>query len=101
MNVQNSSNMMLEIQLRSKDVKGRIERTPNRAVLGAAGLTDPGLKQPFVRVASAWSEVTPCNFRLKRLTSRVYSKAMDLGLGKVDSASIINALVDWPPENWQ
>lgn len=63
--------MASKYQLRSKEITEGIERTPNRAMLRAVGLTDKDLKQPFVGVVSSWNEVTPCNLHLNRLTAKV------------------------------
>lgn len=40
-------------------------------MLRAVGLTDQQLNQPFVGVVSSWNEVTPCNFHLNRLATKV------------------------------
>jgi dihydroxy-acid dehydratase len=63
--------MSSKYQLRSMEITEGIERTPNRAMLRAVGLTDKDLKQPFVGVVSSWNEVTPCNIHLNRLTAKV------------------------------
>src|SRR3990172_2776773 len=46
-------------------------RAPPRAYLRAMGLTDNDIAKPFVGVASAWNEATPCNVHLNRLADRV------------------------------
>src|SRR3990172_5045613 len=46
-------------------------RAPARAYLRAMGLTDEDISKPFVGVASAWNEATPCNVHLHRLADRV------------------------------
>jgi len=63
--------MSTKYLLRSKEITEGIERTPNRAMLRAVGLTDKDLKQPFVGVVSSWNEVTPCNLHLNKLTVKV------------------------------
>ena len=40
------------------------DKTANRAMLRAMGLGDKEIAQPWVGVASVWSEATPCNFNL-------------------------------------
>jgi dihydroxy-acid dehydratase len=42
-------------------------RAPNRAMLRAVGFTDEDFEKPLIGVASAWSEVTPCNAHLDKL----------------------------------
>jgi dihydroxy-acid dehydratase len=42
-------------------------RAPNRAMLRAVGLTDEDFKKPLIGVASAWSEITPCNIHINTL----------------------------------
>ncbi len=40
-------------------------------MLKATGLNDADLEKPLVAVANTWSEVTPCNFHLRRLGEKV------------------------------
>ncbi len=47
------------------------KRAPNRAMLRAVGFKDEDFKKPIIGVASAWSEVTPCNIHLNELADRV------------------------------
>jgi dihydroxy-acid dehydratase len=58
-------------RLRSKDITEGPERAPNRSMLRAIGYTTQDFEQPFVGVASTWNEVTPCNFHLNKLTTKV------------------------------
>ena len=44
-----------------------IERTPNRAMLRAVGFKDEDFNKPIIGIASAGSEVTPCNVHLDGL----------------------------------
>jgi dihydroxy-acid dehydratase len=44
-----------------------IERLPNRAMLRAAGMKDADFSKPLIGVASAGSEVSPCNMHLDGL----------------------------------
>jgi dihydroxy-acid dehydratase len=37
----------------------------------ATGLTDADLERPLIAVANTWSEVTPCNFHLRRLSEKI------------------------------
>lgn len=40
------------------------DKTANRAMLRAMGLGDQDMKQPWIGVATVWSEATPCNVNL-------------------------------------
>jgi dihydroxy-acid dehydratase len=40
-------------------------------MLKATGLTDDDLRKPLIGVANTWTEVTPCNFHLRRLALKV------------------------------
>ncbi len=56
---------------RSWEVTEGPARAPARSMLRAMGLTDSDLARPFVGVANTWSEVTPCQLNLDRVTKRV------------------------------
>src|SRR6266446_2573606 len=45
-------------------------RAPNRAMLRAVGFTDDDFNRPVIGVASLFSEITPCNAHLDRLTRK-------------------------------
>jgi dihydroxy-acid dehydratase len=57
--------------MRSDAIKKGLSRAPARAMLKATGLTDKDLERPLVGVANTWTEVTPCNFHLRRLADKV------------------------------
>ncbi|HEX9723641.1 MAG TPA: dihydroxy-acid dehydratase [Vicinamibacteria bacterium] len=57
--------------MRSDAIKKGVSRAPARAMLKATGLTDADLERPLIAVANTWSEVTPCNFHLRRLSEKV------------------------------
>ena len=57
--------------MHSDQIKKGISRAPARAMLKATGLTDEDLARPLVAVANTWTEVTPCNFHLRKLAERV------------------------------
>ena len=42
------------------------ERAPHRAFFRAMGLSDDDIQKPWVGVAAAWNEATPCNITLDR-----------------------------------
>jgi dihydroxy-acid dehydratase len=58
-------------EMRSDAIKKGASRAPARAMLKATGLTDSDLERPFVAVANTWTEVTPCNYHLRRLAEKV------------------------------
>ena len=47
-----------------------VSRTPNRAMLRAVGFQDEDFSKPIVGVASAWSNLTPCNMHIDKLARR-------------------------------
>ncbi len=59
-----------DLKLKSKNVTEGTERSPNRAMLRAMGLTSEDLARPLVGVASTWNEATPCNIHLDRLAEK-------------------------------
>ncbi|QDI92680.1 dihydroxy-acid dehydratase [Salicibibacter halophilus] len=56
-----------DLRIRSKVISESPNRAPNRAMLRAVGFEDDDFKKPMVGIASAWSEVTPCNMHLDKL----------------------------------
>ena len=56
---------------RSQEITRGPERAPARAMLRATGLDDAALGNPFIGVANLASDVTPCNFHLGRLATKV------------------------------
>jgi dihydroxy-acid dehydratase len=46
-----------------------VERTPNRAMLRATGMTDGDFEKPLVGIASTGSELSPCNFHFDALVN--------------------------------
>ncbi len=52
---------------RSRNMTAGVERTPNRSMLRAVGFDDADFERPIVGIASAGSEVTPCNMHLDDL----------------------------------
>ncbi len=52
----------------SKTMTEGVARTPNRAMLRAIGMKDEDFKKPLVGIASAGSEVSPCNFHLNAIS---------------------------------
>jgi dihydroxy-acid dehydratase len=57
--------------MHSDVIKKGISRAPARAMFKATGLTDEDLARPLIAVANTWTEVTPCNFHLRKLAEHV------------------------------
>src|SRR6202043_2041935 len=55
---------------KSRLVTEGVERTPNRAMLGAVGFGDGDFDKPIVAVANGYSAITPCNAGLNDLAER-------------------------------
>jgi dihydroxy-acid dehydratase len=56
--------MSFDPRHKSKTIAEGVDKTANRAMLRAMGLGDQDMKQPWVGVATVWSEATPCNVNL-------------------------------------
>src|ERR671911_2212444 len=65
-----SSETIVDVKPRSREVTDGFERAPARAMLRAIGMTDDDWDKPQVGVCSSWNEVTPCNLPLDRLAKR-------------------------------
>ncbi len=63
----------------SRKMTEGIERTPNRAMLRAVGMKDNDFSKPIVGIASAGSDVSPCNMHLDDIA--VFSKERLHSLG--------------------
>src|SRR5271157_1678308 len=67
------------LNARSRIMTGGVERMPNRAMLRAVGFTDEDFNKPIVGIASAGSEVTPCNVHLDDLAAIVKGSIRESG----------------------
>ena len=56
-----------------------IERTPQRAMLRAIGLTDEDFEKPIIGIANTWIEAQPCNYNLRELAEQVKKGVRDAG----------------------
>jgi dihydroxy-acid dehydratase len=56
--------MSFDVKHKSRTIAEGVDKTANRAMMRAMGLGDQELAQPWIGVASVWSESTPCNFNL-------------------------------------
>ena len=61
---------MKKLNARSSMMTQGDKRTPNRGMLRAVGFTDADFSKPIIGIASAWSEITPCNMHLNELAER-------------------------------
>lgn len=59
------------VKHKSQEITLGPERAPARSMLRATGLDDAALASPFIGVANLASDVTPCNFHLGRLSTKV------------------------------
>ncbi|MBC8064880.1 MAG: dihydroxy-acid dehydratase, partial [Chlorobia bacterium] len=55
---------MFDPKHKSKTISQGADKTANRAMLRAMGMTDQDMLQPWIGVATVWSEATPCNVNL-------------------------------------
>lgn len=59
--------------MRSDDVKKGVERTPNRCLIYATGISKASIKKPFIGIASSYSDLVPghiCMRDLERFIER-------------------------------
>jgi dihydroxy-acid dehydratase len=70
---------MKKLNAQSRIMTEGISRTPNRAMLRAVGFTDDDFEKPIVAVASAGSEVSPCNVHLDDLAAIAKTGIRDAG----------------------
>lgn len=57
--------------MRSDTIKKGYSRAAARAMFKGTGLKDADLEKPLVAIANTWTEVTPCNFHLRRLAEKI------------------------------
>jgi dihydroxy-acid dehydratase len=65
--------------MRSDRSKKGIERTPNRALLRAAGLTGADLKKPFVGIASSFTDLIPGHIGMRELERAIENGVYEAG----------------------
>jgi dihydroxy-acid dehydratase len=58
-----------KLNTRSRIMTEGVSRMPNRAMLRAVGFTDEDFDKPIIAIASAGSEVSPCNVHLDDLAA--------------------------------
>lgn len=64
---------------RSRRMTAGVERTANRAMLRAVGFTDTDFDKPIVGIASADSDVSPCNVHLDEIAVHARRRLRELG----------------------
>lgn len=70
---------MTELNKRSKAMTEGVSRTANRAMLRAVGFTDDDFTKPIVGVASADSDVSPCNVHIGELARQASATLRSAG----------------------
>ena len=65
--------------IHSKKMTEGLARTPNRAMLRSIGMKDEDFKKPLIGIASAGSEVSPCNFHLNKISEISKERLKALG----------------------
>jgi dihydroxy-acid dehydratase len=61
----------MDLKHRSRGITDGRDRAPARSMFKAIGFTDADLGKPLIGVANTWIETMPCNFHLRRLSSKV------------------------------
>ncbi|MEK7747901.1 MAG: dihydroxy-acid dehydratase [Nitrospirota bacterium] len=79
----------MDLKHKSRVLTDGPDRAGARAMLKANGLTDADLAKPMIGVANTWSEVTPCNFHLRRLAEFVKKGIRDAGGTPVEYNTIV------------
>ena len=64
---------------RSSEITAGDYRAPNRAMLRAVGFKDADFEKPIIGVASAWSNLTPCNMHIDELARKADEGAREGG----------------------
>ncbi len=71
---------MFDPKHKSRTISEGADKTANRAMLRAMGLSDQDMNQPWVGVASVWSEATPCNVNLDQQALTIADHLTRLGV---------------------
>jgi dihydroxy-acid dehydratase len=66
--------------MRSDRIKRGVERTPNRALLYATGVTRQGMNKPFIGIASSYSDMVPGHVDMRQL-ERFIERGVEAGGG--------------------
>ena len=57
--------------MKSDNIKVGVERTPNKSLLYALGLTDEEIKRPLIGVVSSFNEIVPGHMNIDKITAAV------------------------------
>ena len=57
--------------MKSDSIKVGVERTPNKSLLYALGLTDEEIKKPLIGVVSSFNEIVPGHMNIDKITESV------------------------------
>jgi dihydroxy-acid dehydratase len=57
--------------MRSDEVKKGVERSPQRSLLKALGVTDEEIERPFIGVVNSWNEFVPGHIHLDKIAEAV------------------------------
>jgi dihydroxy-acid dehydratase len=60
-----------QLNTRSRTLVGGRDRSGARAMLKGAGYTDEDLAKPLIGIANTWTEIGPCNLKLRSLAAEV------------------------------
>jgi dihydroxy-acid dehydratase len=66
--------------MRSDRIKRGVERTPNRALLYATGITREGIRKPFIGIASSYTDLVPGHVDMRQL-ERFIERGIEAGGG--------------------
>jgi dihydroxy-acid dehydratase len=66
--------------MRSDRIKRGIERTPNRALLYATGVSRKGIRKPFIGIASSYTDLVPGHVDMRQL-ERFIERGVEAGGG--------------------
>ncbi len=79
----------MDLKHKSRVLTDGPDRAGARAMLKANGFTDADLARPLIGVANTWSEVTPCNFHLRRLATYVKQGIRSAGGTPIEYNTIV------------
>ena len=79
----------MDLKHKSRVLTDGPDRAGARAMLKANGFTDADLKKPLIGVANTWSEITPCNFHLRRLAEHVKQGIRSAGGTPIEYNTIV------------
>ncbi|MDX1605244.1 MAG: dihydroxy-acid dehydratase [Candidatus Competibacterales bacterium] len=75
--------------MRSDAIKKGPGRAPARAMLRATGMTDEDLARPLIGIMNTWSDVTPCNMHLRKLSQPIREGIREAGGTVVEFNTVV------------